>query len=377
MSVRYDAAGRYLPKEWFGLSVPSMVRVCVVNPNYYRSSGVTVAIRRIYESLSNEHVTQYFVDCGHGSGESDISWIPRSRFAVFKLMTSNPVTLVRAAAAFLRWLKTNDIRVVHVHHRRLAVILGWLRLFREFELIYTGNLTYPYEFWFWLFSPRIATGISHSVIDNLRHTTRTKQIHLISNGCEFPDECPTVDPALVHATAICIARFDPVKGHDKLLDAWKILLGRGHHCRLLLVGEGQLRGALESQAEALGISHAVEFRGFQRNVVPQIEQALFAVLASRVEGQGIVTIEAAARGRASLVTDVDGSRDCVPANHVLPNLVSFGDVAGLADALEAWFSQPALVVSEGRAFFDYLKKSSSAALIADKYRALYEQAALP
>jgi glycosyltransferase involved in cell wall biosynthesis len=288
-------------------------------------------------------------------------------------MTSSPVVLARACTAFLRWLKTNDIRVVHVHHRRLAVILGWLQVFHGFKLIYTGNLTYRYEFWFWLFGPRIATAISESVIDNLKRTTRTKQIHLIGNGCDFPAECPPVDISRVHATAICIARLDPVKGHDKLLDAWRILIDRGHQCRLLLVGEGQLRQALERQAEALGIGHAVEFRGFQKDVIPQIEQALFAVLPSRVEGQGIVTIEAAARGRASLVTDVDGSRDCVPAHHVLPNLVRFGDVVGLADALEAWFARPDLAASEGRVFFDYLKSSSSTASVANKYCALYEQ----
>jgi glycosyltransferase involved in cell wall biosynthesis len=352
-----------------------MINVCVVNPNYYRSSGVTVAIRRIFESLPAADVTQYFVDCGYGDEEPDTSWIPKNRLATFRLMTSSPVALARECAAFLRWLKTNDIRVVHVHHRRLAVILGWLQVFLDYKLIYTGNLTYRYEFWFWLFSPRIATGITQSVIENLKRTTRTKQIHLIGNGCDFPAECPPVDVARVRDTAICIARLDPVKGHDNLLDAWRILIDRGHQCRLLLVGEGQLRQALERRAAVLGIGHAVEFRGFQKDVIPQIEQALFAVLPSRVEGQGIVTIEAAARGRASLVTDVDGSRDCVPAHHVLPNLVKFGDVAGLADALEAWFAQPVSAVSEGRAFFDYLKSSSSTASVGREYCALYERVA--
>jgi glycosyltransferase involved in cell wall biosynthesis len=207
----------------------------------------------------------------------------------------------------------------------------------------------------------------------MKRNTRTKQFHLISNGCDFPAECPTVDITRVGPTAICIARLDPVKGHDNLLSAWRLLLDRGHQCRLLLVGEGKLRRALEHQAEALGIDHAVEFRGFQGNVLPQIEQALFAVLPSRVEGQGIVTIEAAAQGRASLVTDVDGSRDCIPPHHSLPNLVPFGDVAGLADALERWFAQPGLVVSEGRVFFDYLKSSSSTTIVGNKYRILYQQ----
>jgi len=352
-----------------------MINVCVVNPNYYRSSGVTVAIRRIYESLPDADISQYFVDCGHGSEEEDTSWIPQNRLSTFGLMTVNPAAFVRACAAFLRWLKKNQIQVVHVHHRRLAVILNCLKIFRKYKLIYTGNLTYPYEFWFWLCSPRIATGISHSVIENLKRTTRAKQLHLISNGCDFPADCAPVDVSRVSATAICIARLDKVKGHEILLDAWRTLLDRGRQCRLLLVGEGDLRPTLERQAKDLGIDHAVEFRGFQRDVIPQIEQALFAILPSRVEGQGIVSIEAAARGRPSLVTDVDGSRDCVPPRHALPNLVQFGDSAGLADALETWFVRPDLVVAEGRLFFDYLKSSSSTETVGNKYRVLYSQVA--
>jgi glycosyltransferase involved in cell wall biosynthesis len=352
-----------------------MINVCVVNPNYYRSSGVTVSIRRIYEHLPAAEITQYFVDCGYGNETAETSWMPRNRLATFALMSLNPATLARAAAAFLRWLEENDIRVVHVHHRRLAMLLNWMRLFHDYKLIYTGNLTYRFEFWFWLFCPKIATGVSQSVVKNIRRTTRAAQIHLISNACEFPAQCPALDSARVGSTAICIGRLDPVKGHDKLLEAWRMLLDRGRQCRLLLIGEGVLREALQSKCKALGIDHAVEFRGFRENVISQIEEALFAVLPSQVEGQAIVTIESATRGRGSLVTDVDGSRDCVPPDHVLPNLVRFGDVAGLADALEAWFARPDLAVAEGRVFFDYLQQSSSSAFVADQFRTLYRQVA--
>jgi glycosyltransferase involved in cell wall biosynthesis len=350
-----------------------MTKVCVVNPNYYRSSGVTVAIRRIYESLSDADVTQYFVHCAYGPQEDDTAWIPQHRLAVFKLMNLNPAVFVPECVRFLGWLKANDIRVVHVHHRRLAAILNLLKTCGVYELIYTGNLTYPFELWFWLTCPEIVTGISESVLENMRRTTRATNLHFISNGCDFPLECPVFDVERVKANAICIARLDPVKGHENLLSAWRLLLDRGHRCRLLLVGEGALRQTLERRAKDLGIYGYVEFRGFQKDVVPLIEEASFAVLASKVEGQGIVTIEAAARGRASLVTDVDGSRDCVPPGRTLPNLVRFGDVTGLADALAAWFSRPDEVSKEGRLFFDYLKRSSATAIVGEKYRALYAQ----
>ena len=60
-----------------------MINVCVVNPNYYRSSGVTVSIRRIYEHLPAAEITQYFVDCGYGNETAETSWMPRNRLATF------------------------------------------------------------------------------------------------------------------------------------------------------------------------------------------------------------------------------------------------------------------------------------------------------
>lgn len=354
-----------------------LVNVCVVNPNYFRSSGITVSIRRIYESLPEGEITQYFVDCGYGEESAETSWIPRARFATFHLMTLNPFALMQACKSFLSWLKQHDIRVVHVHHRRLAAILNVLKMFGGYQLIYTGNLTYPFEFWFWLLCPRIATGVTHSVIENMRHTSRAKEFHLISNGCDFPAECPAVDVARVANTAICIGRLEPVKAHSILLDAWRMLLDRGRQCRLLLVGEGSLRESLLAQAKHLKIDHLVEFRGFQKNVLAQVDEALFAVLPSQVEGQAIVTIESATIGRGSLVTDVDGSRDCVPPTHALPNLIKFGDAAELANALEAWFARPELAVAEGRLFFNYLKRTSSSAFVATQYQTLYRQVAAP
>ena len=352
-----------------------MINVCVVNPNFYRSSGVTVLIRRLFENLPKDRVRQYCVDCQYGSEPSDTSWLPADQLASFDLMASNPVTLLKACLSFSRWLEKHDIRVVHVHHRRLAAILQWLSCIRSFEVIYTGNLTYPYQFWFWASSPKIAVGITQSVIDNLKETTRAKQLEFISNPTNFPRACPQIDLARAGSAAICIARFDPVKNHAQLIEAWKIMFDRGHRHRLVLIGEGVLREALELQATALGLAELIEFRGFQSDVVPHIEDALFAVLTSRLEGQGIVTIEAAAQGRASLVTNVDGSRDMVPSRHGLPNLVALDDVPALAAALEAWFADPEATVAEGRLFFDSLRTASSSAVVAERYTALYEQAA--
>lgn len=103
------------------------MKVCVVNPNYYRSSGVTVAIRRIFQGVSTFGIEQYFINCCYGSEEEDKDWIPQEQYCEFKLMTSNPVKLAYNALLFINWLRKHNIHIVHVHHRRLAAILSTLQ----------------------------------------------------------------------------------------------------------------------------------------------------------------------------------------------------------------------------------------------------------
>ncbi len=351
------------------------MKVCVVNPNYYRSSGVTVAARRIFHGVTPLGIEQHFVDCRHGSQEEDISWIPPGRLLPFLLMDSHPVRLFQQTAAFLRWLRREGIGLVHVHHRRLAALLYPLQGFGRFRLIYTAQLSYPAETWFALTSPRSGVAISPSVAENLKKTTRITRIDIIGNPSDFPPECPDVRVPDVRGTVICVARLDPVKAHVHLIAAWKILTERGIRAKLLLIGEGSLKQTLADQVDALGLTELVEFRGFQKDIPAEMNRCLFAVLASEVEGHPVVVMEAAARGRPTLVTDVDGSRDGVPPAAALTNRIPFGDPGKLADALAVWLEQPEAVVLEGRRFYDFHKEHHSTEVVGRRYAELYERTA--
>ncbi len=349
------------------------MKVCIVNPNYYRSGGVTITIRRIHQAVAPHEIDQYFVSCRHGNEEEDLSWMPEGRLQSFSLMTKNPMKLVQQMFAFLRWLRENQIRVVHVHHRRIAALLNPFQRVAGFRLIYTSHMNYPFEAWFWLTGPRLGVGISDSVAANLRKTVRVKWVEVIRNPSDFPSEFPS--RAGRPADVICIGRLDPVKGHTHLIRAWKLLADRHIQAKLLLVGEGPLKGALMAEVRDADLDHLVEFRGFQRDITGDLKRCSFAVLASKLEGHPAVVIEAAAHGLPTLVTDVPGSRECVPPGARLPNLVPFGDPAALADALESWLGQPDAMADEGRLFFDYHKARSSAAVTGRQYADLYRDCA--
>lgn len=349
------------------------MRICIINPNFYRSSGVTVAIRRIDEAVAPYGIQNHFIDCQYGSEAEDLGWIPPERLAHLPLMSLDPRSLVGGLRRLRELLDRWGIELIHVHHRRLLILLTLARWMHGRPILFSGNLTTPFSLAFWLFGPRRAIAVTESVRDNLFATTRTRDVTVLGNPTPFPAACPPVDVASVRQRAVCVARLVPVKGHETLIEAWAMLRDRGLERELVLVGEGPLLADLQARCRALRIEHLIDFRGFRADVQAEYARALFAILVSSVEGQGIVTIEAAACGRASLLTDVDGSRDCLPPDRSLPNGLPFGDARALADALQAWFEAPDAVAAEGRRFFDFHRGLNSSQVLGARYVDAYRR----
>jgi hypothetical protein len=73
------------------------------------------------------------------------------------------------------------------------------------------------------------------------------------------------------------------------------------------------------------------------------------------------------------LTDVDGSRDCLPRERKLPNGIPFGDSAALASALKAWLVDPETVGAEGQVFFEFLRRTNSAEAVGRLYAGAYRE----
>jgi glycosyltransferase involved in cell wall biosynthesis len=110
---------------------------------------------------------------------------------------------------------------------------------------------------------------------------------------------------------------------------------------VLIVGDGPLRTALESQAAALGVAHAVRFAGYQEDVVSAYAAMDVFVLPSRDEGFGLVFLEAMAMGVPVVGTRVIGSEDAVD-HGVTGLLVPYAEPAALARAVRSLLDDPAL-----------------------------------
>ena len=102
-----------------------------------------------------------------------------------------------------------------------------------------------------------------------------------------------------------VGRFCEPKNHEFLLEVFAAASRRCEALRLLLVGDGPLRPAMEKQARALGVAERVIFAGLRRDV-PWLMRDVFDLfcLPSRHEGLPLVLMEAQAAGCQVLISDV-------------------------------------------------------------------------
>lgn len=140
---------------------------------------------------------------------------------------------------------------------------------------------------------------------------------------------------------VCVARLEPRKGHEILLQAMKRLHDEGFRFELDLVGDGSIRDRLQHLVQEMNLANWVKFSSWQSEdqVIEAIKLARVFVLPSFAEGLPIVLMEAFSLGRAVVATGVAGIPELV-----IPGetgwLVEPGDVNGLASSIKESLTAP-------------------------------------
>ena len=99
-----------------------------------------------------------------------------------------------------------------------------------------------------------------------------------------------------------VGRLSPQKDFPTLIAAFRRVAAE-RPCRLLILGEGPMRGELEDLARVLGLQRDVSLPGWSDNPFAFMARARLFVLSSRYEGLGNVLAEALACGCPAVSTD--------------------------------------------------------------------------
>lgn len=139
-------------------------------------------------------------------------------------------------------------------------------------------------------------------------------------------------PGQASHTILSVGRLHREKDFPNLLQAFGIACNRYPELRLIIVGEGEERPALEAKVKQMGLDHNVDMPGFRKNPWAFMRRASVFVSSSLWEGFGNVHVEALGCGCPVVSTNSPGPAEILH-NGRFGRLVPRSDYLALADAI--------------------------------------------
>ena len=209
--------------------------------------------------------------------------------------------------------------------------------------------------------------VIYNGVDTIRFAPRLAVRLRVRQELGLPADC------LVLGT---VGRLVPIKDHGTLLKAAALLASQGANVRVVLVGAGSQRDALQKQAaEDVHLSGRVIFTGASDNIPDLLNAMDVFVLPSLGEGMSNTVLEAMASALPVLATRVGGNPELIEDGRS-GFLFAPGDVAGLAGQLQRLLQQPTLRQEIGAAARERVVSLFSLEHMIAEYRNLYRELAM-
>ncbi|MFZ5539241.1 MAG: TIGR03088 family PEP-CTERM/XrtA system glycosyltransferase [Pseudomonadota bacterium] len=192
-------------------------------------------------------------------------------------------------------------------------------------------------------------------------------------GARAPiEDSPFNDPALFVVGTV--GRLEAVKDQTNLARAFVRALAMSpqaaRRLRLVLVGDGPLRGEIESIVRAANVESLVWFAG-ERSDVPELMRGLDCfVLPSLAEGISNTLLEAMASGLPAIATRVGANADLME-DGLSGRLVPRADPDALAREILSYLDDPARARRHGRAGRQIVERRFSLDRMVGDYENLY------
>jgi glycosyltransferase involved in cell wall biosynthesis len=184
----------------------------------------------------------------------------------------------------------------------------------------------------------VSASVAQSLIDGLGlppQKVRTIYNPIITDNLAERAAEPVDDPWFTPGAppvVLAVGRLAPEKDYATLMRAFAKLRAQ-RPARLVILGEGKERGALQALAGELSIAADVRLPGFEQNPLRYMRRASVFALSSVFEGLPGALIQAMACGCRVISTDCPGGSREVLEDGALGPLVPVGDAGALAHGM--------------------------------------------
>ncbi len=165
-----------------------------------------------------------------------------------------------------------------------------------------------------------------------------KNVRVIPN---FLPQIPSKNADYKQKVVLSVGRMDngDQKGFSRLLDIWQLLArdegfkNEFKQWRLVIVGDGVLKGELEAKIQGLGLEN-VSLKPFTKDIEREYLSASIYAMSSLWEGFGMVLAEASSCALPCVAFDVKTGPSDIISHEKSGFLVADGDLAGFAGRLK-------------------------------------------
>ena len=359
-------------------------------------SGGLYGAEKVLLQLMHEQVKMGTYPCLCSIGEKGVPEKPLEKkasdygFEVIKFRMRNGLNLL-GAWSLIQLAQNRNFEVIHSHGYKGDILLGCIpKSLRRIPLVATLHGWTSTEWlsklaiyeWLDRKSLRFLDAVvlvNKAMISRLNgRFSDLNRLRVIDNGLPLAHNY-TVEHLDGDIMDYCsqgfivgsVGRLSVEKGYTFLLDAIRKLLSIGLNVRLVIIGEGQERGALEKQVTSQNLAGHVLFPGYREDAGDYIPLFDVFVLSSLTEGLPITLLEAMRAGKPVIAPAVGGIPD-VLKDGCSGILVPAKNGTALADALQKLYYDQGLRNSLAEnAKITFVDKYSSQRM-AEEYKGVYE-----
>jgi len=246
----------------------------------------------------------------------------------FHVLNRNPGFDIKLIKSVRKIITTENIDIVHCHQYTPYVYGVLASLVTESKVVFTEHGRFHPDRYSWkrrIINPLLSmatssiTAISEATKEALASFEwfSRKSITVIYNGIEATvpptgyrnqNNLNLTDQNIVFGT---ITRFDTIKNLPMMINAFAQVFKDNPHARLLLVGDGDERSAMETLVSELNLKDAVIFTGFQTDTKKYMSLIDVYVLSSFSEGTSMTLLEAMSFSTCCIVTAVGGNVEII------------------------------------------------------------------